>query len=176
MEVGLKEYYGTHAGSPQHFLRNQDGGGGSWGGSDACKASSRALITCRPDRLVEVGLKEYYGTHAGSPLPREMLREHLSEATAPGALRRTLDLRGNRLCSVRLQVDPFSLPLPLFGCSARVMVLTMGVVYAIEDLVWPSPPPSKVAPAGGGGTSSGLQPPYCNGTCGEVGPRNPQPQ
>ena len=57
---------------------------------------------------MEKGLQEFYGTQAGSPLPREMLWEHLSEAAAPDALRRTLNLTGNSLCCAKLEVSPVS--------------------------------------------------------------------
>jgi hypothetical protein len=51
---------------------------------------------------VEQGLREYYGTNSGSPLPREVLREHLSEALFSESLRQTIDLGGNRACAARL--------------------------------------------------------------------------
>jgi len=60
------------------------------------------LRGCRPYELVEQGLREYYGNNSGSPVPRELLREHLSDALSSGSLRQTIDLGGNRVCAARL--------------------------------------------------------------------------
>lgn len=58
---------------------------------------------CRLYNAVEDGVAHYYSNEFGSAVPRELLRELLSEALDAEDLREALNLRGCRLCSSVLQ-------------------------------------------------------------------------